>query len=504
MKNKFNISILIIGLLGFASCDKGFKTLNIDPNNPTTINATYLFTNAQISTYSPKMESEATIVQQFINPFGGVTSAFNYNLLNRGFTDSPWNTIYPGSVELLTQVLSQTKDNPAQVNLYNEARIWKAYQFMLLVDTYGDVPYSEAGLAYFTNNFFPKYDNQQSIYTDLVNELTAATAALDPTKDIETADAFYHGNIAQWKKLGYSLLLRVGMRYSKFNATTAKSIVQTAVAGGVMQSNSDNCYLTYNNAYSNPLMSLVQALTNTFYLAEPFITQLKSTKDPRLKYISAKYSDAGNAVNLTPDTVTANQYGMPIGYDNGSLPTAPGYKGTAGTGFNYSQLNYNVIARLSAPLFFVTYAQTQLLLAEAAYRGWISGSAINYYNVGVTADMDRYATYLPSATISGNEKTSYLASSPVSYNDANALNLINTQYWIASFGNGSESWANFRRSGFPALSPNKYPGRQIKGNFVRRFVYPLLEQSANAANYNAAVASIGGPDDLETPVFWDK
>jgi hypothetical protein len=89
------------------------------------------------------------------------------------------------------------------------------------------------------------------------------------------------------------------------------------------------------------------------------------------------------------------------------------------------------------------------------------------------------------------------------YSDANALKLINTQYWITSFGNGAESWANFRRSGFPALLPNPYPGKQIKGAFVRRYTYPQTEAAINADNYRAAVSSIG-TDDLDTPVFWDK
>ena len=415
-----------------------------------------------------------------------------------------WNNTFPGPIKLLAQIVSQIKTDPTKTNLYNEVRIWKAYQFMGLVDTYGDVPYSQAGLAYLSDNFFPKYDNQQTIYTDLVNELTSATAALDPTKDIVTADVFYKGNVSQWKKLGYSLLLRIGMRYSKIDAAKAQTIVQAAVNGGVMQSNNDNCFLTFNQTYVNTLTSYYQQLTNTYYLAAPFITQLKSTGDPRLKYVAAKYSNPGNAPTLIPDTASADQYGLPIGYDSSTLPTAPGYRGAVGSGFNYSQLNYSVFAKVTAPQFFVTYAQTELLLAEAAYRGWISGNPAAYYNAGVQADMDRYTAFDASAVIPLATETAFVNSAPIAYNSANALPLINTQYWIASFGNGAEAWANFRRSGYPALTPNSYPGRQIKGNFVRRFTYPQTEQSINAANYNAAVTDIGGSDDLDTPVFWDK
>ena len=504
MKNLFLYTLIVACLVTVTSCDKGFRELNINPNNPSTLDASFLFTNAEFSTFSATIENEPTIVQQFINPFGGITSAFNFNVSNQTYTGARWNNAYPNSVKLLAQILSQVKTAPTRSNLYNEARIWQAYQFMVLVDSYGDVPYSEAGLAYLNNTFFPKYDKQSDIYTNLVNELTTATAALDPTKDIVTADVFYGGNVAQWKKLGYSLLLRIGMRYSKLDAAKAQSIVQAAFTGGVMQSNSDNCFLKYNSTYNNPVSSNIQTLTNTYYLAEPFVTQLKSTGDPRLKYIAAKYSNPGNALTLVPDTTSANQFGLPIGYDSGTLPSSPGYRGAVGSGFNYSQVNYSVFAKLAAPQYFVTYAQTQLLLAEAASKGWITGSAATYYNNGVMADMDRFASYDAAAIIPPSTENAYLNNPANAYNSANALKLINTQYWIASFGNGAEAWANFRRSGYPALTPNPYPGRQIKGDFIRRFIYPISEQSVNAANYKAAVASIGGSDDLDMHVFWDK
>jgi len=504
MKNLILNTLIVVCLVAITSCDKGFKDLNINPNNPTSLDAAFLFTNAEFLTFSATMENEPTIVQQFINPFGGITSAFNFNVSNQTFTGARWNNAYPNSVKLLAQVLSQVKGAPGRTNLYNEARIWRAYQFMVLADSYGDVPYSDAGLAYLNNTYFPKYDKQQDIYTDLVNELTAATAALDPTKDIVTADAFYSGNVDQWKRLGHSLLLRIGMRYSKVDPTKAQAIIQAAFAAGVMQSNSDNCYLKYNSTYNNPVSTNIQTLTNTYYLAEPFVTQLKNTGDPRLKYIAAKYSDPGKAPTLVGDTTSANQFGLPIGYDSGTLPSAPGYRGAVGSGFNYSQVNYSVFGKITAPQYFVTYAQTELLLAEAASRGWISGNAATYYNNGVMADMDRFASYDASAVIPSSAENAYLASLAIAYNSADALKLINTQYWIASFGNGAEAWANFRRSGYPALSPNTYPGRQIKGDFVHRFIYPTLESSVNAANYKAAVADIGGSDDLDTHVFWDK
>jgi hypothetical protein len=504
MKKFIKIILSAACLCSAVSCDKGFRELNINPNNTTSLDPGILFSNAELLTYASLMETEATVVQQFIDPFGGITSAFNFNVLNQTYTVIRWNNTYPNSVKLLEQILSQTKTDAARTNLYNEARILRAYNYMTLVDTYGDVPYSQAGQGYLNSVLLPKYDKQQDIYTDLVNEITTATAALDATKDVVKGDVFYGGNVPQWKRLGYSLLLRIGMRYSKTDAAKAKTIVQAAFAGGVMQSNADNCYLKYNSTYPNPVTQQIQQLTNTYYLAEPFVTQLKTTGDPRLKYISAIYADPGKALTLAPDTASANQFGLPIGYDSGTLPSAPGFRGSSGSGFKYSQVNYSVFGKITAPQFFITYAQTQLLLAEATFRGYISGTASTFYNNGVKAAMDQFAAYDAAAVIPGSTEDAFLNNPLNAYSDANALRLINTQYWITSFGNGAESWANFRRSGFPALAPNTYPGKQIKGSFVRRYTYPQTEASINADNYRAAVTSIGGSDDLDTPVFWDK
>jgi hypothetical protein len=118
--------------------------------------------------------------------------------------------------------------------------------------------------------------------------------------------------------------------------------------------------------------------------------------------------------------------------------------------------------------------------------------------------MDQWATYNTSAVIPVEQQNAFINNPVNAYNPANALNQINTQYWVASWGNGGEAWANVRRSGFPALTPNPIAGQNITGGFVRRYVYPTLELSANLTNYQAAVADMGGSDDMDTRIFWDK
>ena len=119
--------------------------------------------------------------------------------------------------------------------------------------------------------------------------------------------------------------------------------------------------------------------------------------------------------------------------------------------------------------------------------------------------MDAYALYPGTTPISTAEKTAYLAHPLVAYNATDAIKLINTQYWIVCIRNGTEAFANFRRTGFPALTPNPVKGA-LAGtgeDFVRRLSYPDAEASANTANYIAAKTAIGD-DKLSTRVFWDK
>jgi len=152
-------------------------------------------------------------------------------------------------------------------------------------------------------------------------------------------------------------------------------------------------------------------------------------------------------------------------------------------------------------MFLVTYSQTQLLLAEAAQRGWTTGSAEDYYNKGVRAHMEQMALYDANSAIAPDAITAYLTAHP--YVSASALEQINTQYWVSSFLNGPEAFANFRRSGFPKLTPNPFPGKSIKGDFIRRLTYPNSEISVNSVHVKEAIGRQGA-DDLDTKVWWDK
>jgi hypothetical protein len=528
MKKIKQVILLIAVLILIGGCDKDFVEVNTDPFAISDIDPTLLFAGAQ-RTYLGGWESEHTVVQQFVNPFNlGATLGFNFNANIDGFQNGSWGA-YQGGLKEFVHILYLLEGTTGQVNLESITRIWKAQVFMNLVDHYSDVPYFDACLAAIKGEeyFYPEYDDDEAIYDDLYNELHEAIADLNPSGDFVSTDLFYGAHayyptsdaaalVAKWEKLGNSLLLRLGMRYSKSDPAKAQSIVSEAFNGGVMTSNADNAFVTYDGTlFSNGSNNgLINNNPRFYYAAEPFVNQLKSTSDPRSKYMIAMFDEPNDPLGDTnPDTDIANQFGLPVGIPSSDLENAP-YRGIKGGGFDYSQMNVNVVASISAPTFWMTYAQTSLLLAEAAHRGWITGgetAAQQYYEAGIRADMDNYSIYLSETgsnlpSVSVGEQNAYIAQAGVAYNATDALELINTQYWIACIRDGTEAWANWRRSGFPALNRNAFDDVLLENGgdgYVHRFTYPDVEASENKVNYDAAVQTIGGIDDLVTRVFWD-
>lgn len=503
--------IVPVLLLFTASCDKGLESLNKNETSPLAVDPALLLNQAIINTSYPvkTLVFDMGIVQQIISPNGGVLAGANFNQDSRDITTPPiWAAYYQGVIKNTHLAIYYTKDDPARSNLYNMARIWQAYTFMVLTDEYGDIPYSEAGAGFTERKLLPKYDPQEEIYPSIIQELTQAASALDAGGTIENSDLLYAGDVAKWKKFAYSLLLRAGMRLSKVNPTLAQSTVQAAVAGGVITSNADNAYLRHDANFQQPMGNTLNGSeAANFYLTKPFVDELKNNNDPRLKSIAVRYVGATSGNGQTAgagNTDPAVQIGMPIGYDNGTIVGRATADGLASF-YDYSQADRRRIAKGSSPVFFVTAAQTYLLLAEARFRNWITtGTAAQYFTDGIRAHMDQMVTYDPNCAVDPGERDTYLANNPL--NAGSELEQINTQYWIASFMNGPEAFANFRRSGYPALTPNPYgqPNNPDvpNGTFIRRLTYPTSEISINTENVNEAISRMG-PDKLSTRVWWD-
>ena len=523
MKNKWILITSAAATILLSGCKKGFVGINTDPDHVTqaVMNYNSLFTAAELITSGNSDGNSyedwrdnliyASCMIQHLSSTAGNWVGDKY-LYNPSYNSAYWDNNYPNSITNIVETVYHTQGDLTKTNLYNIARIFKAFMFQRMTDMYGDCPYTQAGLGAISGITAPVYDKQQAIYDSLFNELQEAAGNLSATaaNTVDSADLIYRGSVVEWQKFAYSEMLRLAMRLTKVDPTTAQKWVRIAVAGGVMASNSDDAVVQHQNQHDQTANGsgsvLVYQDPNASRLHSTFVNYLKTTGDPRLTYIGTVCTNPGLALGAVGfdygDTSWFKQLGQPGGYDLGGrtydISTAPGYPGSQN---DYSVVNRYTFARLNAPTFFLTCAETQFLLAEAAERGWITGDPAVYYTAGVTAAMNQMAETGAVPGISPAQITTYLTAHP--YNTATGLQQINTQYWVATFMDEYEAWANWRRSGYPTLTPVNYPGNVTNATIPRRFTYPQGEPATNPVNYAAAVAGLKYGDKMTSTVWWD-
>lgn len=517
MKNTFTrlAAVCLVTLALSSGCTKKFDQLNTDPTayNPTNFEPNYLLTTAQLAytgsfdfsyeTWRGNLIYSSTLMQQLSTVIG--YWAGDKYLLNQDYTAAYWQVAYPEQVKPIADLVKLTEGKAQHKNLHQIGRIMKAMILQRITDLYGDVPYKTAGLGYYSGVYFPVYDKQEEIYADILNEIEDAAGKLDVAADKPAGDAFYGGQpdqIEKWKRFAYTLLLRAGMRLSKADPAKAQAIV-AKVIGKTMQSNADNAFLRHDETGGRPTVNrnfqvlLGQPEADYVKWSKKLIDFLQANNDPRLPVI-AQLSNG--------DRTAANQKGMPNGYDlsgiaGRDISSAPGYTGVG----NYSRPS-SYFTQLDAPTFVLTYAQSELLLADAAARWTIPGlsTAAIHYNNGVKAAITYMGPYDAAAAIDPAAADAYLVAHP--YVPADGLNMINTQYFAltATMFDFYEGWNNWKRTAYPALTPVVYPGNVTNGTVPRRFPYPLSEANNNPTNYAAAHDAVPGGDNMTGRVWWDK
>jgi len=535
MKKKLIIysSLICAGVFLTTSCTKNFDKINTDPTafSATNFDPNYLLTTAQLDYTGSQDFSYDTWRADLIycsDMIQGTATSIGYwagdkYLSNPEYLAAYWQSdngadgAYSEQVKPIVDMVTTTTGEAQYNNLHQIGRLMKALIFERITDLYGDIPYSQAGEGYYGKILFPVYDKQQAIYTNLISEIEDATSKLNPSGDIPTGDAFYHGNIAEWQKFGNSLLLRVAMRLSKVDPATAKTVIATIV-GKTFTSNSDDAFLVHDATGGRPTVNRVsqvlQGGPENQYVkwSQTFIDLLQGkTKpsdpvaavvDPRLAVISVTNATIGVAGG---DATPADQKGQPNGYDLSGTPgltlgSAP-YFTTLG---DYSCPSFGM-TQLGTPTFILTYGETELLWADAAERFSIGGSAATHYANGVEAAITYLGEYDPSLVVSPTAAAAYVAANPY-VAGTTGLNMINTQYWelTNTMMDFYESWCNWRRTGYPVLVPVNYPGNATNGTIPRRFPYPLVEAANNPTNYKAASSAVPGGDTMTGHVWWDS
>lgn len=501
-KNIYILALIFIFLsTSIISCTDNFEELNTNPNQPSSVEPAPLFTAVQLQLSGIGSSRRGSIgfgmmmVQQTATLKVDDLEGDKY--LRTESASVFFSNAYENSIPNLVNVLDITESDPEKVNLHAAARILWVMQMHRLTDTYGNIPYFEAGKGYLEQIYYPKYDRQEDIYKDMLKELDEAVNSFDPSKSTYgKADLFYNGDIDKWKKLGNSLMLKLGLRLSKVDANLAKEWVGKAIQKGVMTDESDICTIHHEGTVeetANPIafdfMKFDLVRVGDIKISKTFLDHLQSTNDPRI----ASYASLPNG-----DNTLSAQKGLPNGHDATSILTHSG----GGDLSTYSTFNTNTLLALDAVTVLFSYAEVELMLAETAVRNWYNGNAKTHYEKAIKASMHQQKLY--GTTISEQEINTYLLANPypASASEADQLKVINEQYWVSTFLNGWESYANWRRTGIPELQPVNYQNNASNGEIPRRLTYPRTEYGTNGNHLQEAINEQGA-DTYSTRVWWD-
>lgn len=479
MKIKYLLAVTLF--LSLTGCEKSFDELNNDPKSPVDVPANTLFLAGEknlvdVYTTSIWTSSPFRVLAQVWTQTANINEA-RYQFTTNNAPAGWWTKIYTGALSNL----AQAKTLYASENLTPAVRknkelitdVLEVYAFHLLVNTYGNIPYTEALNRTIP---FPKYDDAKTVTYDLIARLDIAIGGLDVNAaSFGNADQIYKGDVAKWKKFAATLKLKLALLVADADAATAQTKVLEAVNSGVFDAatyNASFVYISGTVVNSNPIwQDLVNGTYGIYYApASFFVNTLVQLNDPRLplwftKDKAGSYSGAGAAA----------------GGVNQNL-----------SGFTAKWLD------AASPGVLLDYAETEFLLAEAVERNIsVGGTAREHYDKAVRSSI------LNLGGTSAQADT-YLAQNDVNYSTATGewRRKIGYQKWIALANRNWDSWTEIRRLGYPDLDTQSPPAGALS-ILPRRFYYPPAEQNSNAQHWQEAVNALPGGQDLVTAkLFW--
>ena len=474
---------LLVSMLT-ASCTKSIADLNNNPKAALTVPSSSLFLNGE------KNLSDALAgTNVAASPFRVLAQSWTENTYvseaqyKLTVDNSPlgwWNQLYASGTSSVLNSLAAAKtiiptditDAATQKNALLITDILEVYAYSLLVNTYGNVPYSQALNSKIP---FPKYDDAKTVYYDLLARLDTAIAGLNTSAgSFGSSDNIYKGDVTRWKKFAATLKLKLAMVIADSDPATAGQKVQEAVNAGIFTSNSDNAVFVYDSTLTTNSNPVYQAfiIRHDFSPANLIINTQVAWSDPRLPRMFTQYN------------------GAYVG-------------GVPGAGNGYVKLSQFSRQWLDPawPSDLLDYAESQFLLAEAVERGFgVSGTAAGYYNNGVTASINFWGADSTAAA-------AYLAQPAVAYATAAGTwrQKIGWQQWLADADRGWDAWTSIRRLGYRNIDAINPPVGAL-GQLPRRFTYPSAEEASNPTNWAAAVQAVTGgtSDGVQFNLWWNK
>lgn len=486
----------IVGLLTFliilSSCETvDFGSTNDNVNGPKDVNTAAMLSGAQrrfATNYGRAYRNIPSLYAQY-------QAQPSYQDESRyGLTAYSWNSYYVQTLENLQVVINKANDSEfsatsaftsvgSKNNQIGVARIMKVLIFKRVTDVYGDIPYTEALLG--SENLTPVYTPQEEIYKDFVKELQEARDMLNSNETGPTGDLIYGGDVTKWKKFANSLLLSVAIQMSKrfsqsgeFAATTFNEALSNS--NGVIESVSDEAWFKYIDATSlvNPWS---QNRGADYNLSEFFVGALKGDT-------SDAYSGDTEDMRLS------------VFSDDTSLPGLPyGLASYADVSGDFASISSN-IAGAASPLSWMTSAYTYLNRAEAAELGWTSEDKNKMLEDGIRASYSSLAAKYGVDLSSYEDDFVAARLSEVSTAAGGFKQVLGEEKWVSLFTDVFQGWAEWRRTGYPVLTPSPAPLND--GDIPRRYLYPTSEQNLNKTNYDTGVSALTPAKDNNTSRFW--
>jgi hypothetical protein len=549
MKNNLIILLFII-LFGVNACTDGFEEINTNPNKVTAVEPEFIFGLTPVATLRELSSNNNWFFfgnySQLWAVEGGGGPKFGYD----GRSDRIWNGLYTNALNPLFSIIKNYETNPAYTNRVAIAKIWRSYNFSLLVGLYGPLPYSDAC----NGQPIIKYDKEEVIYRGILKELKEAYTALDPTatNDVYPANAepFLQSDINRWNQFAHCIRLRTAMRICEVDAnfpgkewagqlaTEARAIVaeelENAEHGLLINSNDANFYMTFAEDLDNqnPLYKEMGSLStadknkdlgNLPVIHESLMLWIKPTT----------YNDPAWKVLVVPGDGGSSRY--PIPTKNLGRPNAMGrptdyrpqdnYKSPYDNAQTYA--NYATIGRefykVTANFYFFSYAELCFLRAEATLKGyWTKGkSAEAYYYEGIDARSLKYKDDKGAIIVKQADIDAYKASSGIKWSTPTEIktNTVVTEYldylggfvnsflggaednykrivlqhWISLFGQNIDAYTLLRRTEVIAFKPHfnidqtsAYVGDKW-AYIPERITYPGSERNINTDESRIAI-----------------
>lgn len=483
LKKLSYLGIVLPMLALSTSCTKDFVEINTNPNASTAASPQSLLAPALVSTINSNLDRCFRINNEFMQVTVTLVDSREFQRYEVRPSESEplWRNWYLQLTNF--RDIYETAEHGQQAGyqtFQGISLILDTWVSSLITDMFGDVPYFESNLGKYGNTT-PKFDAQRDIYEDLFRKLDSANVLLSANvnlpSDLASTDPIYGGVANKWRRFGNSLYLRLLMRVAHKSDIDAVSKITQIVSNPstypLMASNDDSAVLYFTGS----LPYVTQFYNARDYdfngdkgYSQFFINSLLDLKDPRLPVWATEAS-------------LGFYSGMQSGYPKGSVPDRQ----------STLQLALKTEPRLGN---IMNYAELQFILAEAAIKGYITGNADTYYRNGVNASIAFW-----DKTITNDYFNNPAVNLLETDDQTDQLKKVYLQRYFSMLFTDFQQWYEYRRTN-GMLDLYKGPGLLNGGNMPIRLNYPLIVQSLNRANYEDAVARLGGKDDINGKMWW--